>query len=165
MPPDAPSDEALLSAGRVGRAHGLDGSFHVTSPRPRLLALGIRTDLGEIVRRAGTDERPVVRLRGCDTREAAERLRGSVLRVALADAPALEPGEYWAHELEGCAVADGDRAVGTVRRMVELPSVEVLEVERPDGGELLVPLVGDAVRSIDTAARRIDVDLGFLGAD
>ena len=29
--------------------------------------------------------------------------------------------------------------------------------------ELLVPLVRDAIRSIDVAARRIDVDLGFLG--
>ena len=40
----------------MGRAHGLDGSFHVTSPRPRLLTLGMPTDLGEIVRRVGTDE-------------------------------------------------------------------------------------------------------------
>jgi 16S rRNA processing protein RimM len=123
------------------------------------------TDLGEIVRRDGTDERPVVRLRGCDTREAAERLHGRALRVALADAPALAPGEYWAHELEGCAVTDGERAVGTVRQMRELPSVEVLDVLREDGEELLVPMVGDAVRSIDIAARRIDIDLGFLGAD
>jgi 16S rRNA processing protein RimM len=40
--------------------------------------------------------------------------------------------------------------------------VDVLVVERADGGELLVPLVGDAVRSVDVDARRIDVDLGFL---
>ena len=46
------------------------------------------TDLGEIVRRAGTDEQPVVRLRGCETREAAEALHGQPLQVALADAPA-----------------------------------------------------------------------------
>ena len=157
--------ERFLEAGRVGRAHGLDGSFHVTGPRPRLLALGTRLELGEIVRRAGTDERPVVRVRGCDTREAAEALHGTVLRVALADAPALEPGEWWAHELEGLTVTDGDRAIGTVRRMVELPSVEALEVERPDGAELLVPMVSDAVRAVDIAGRRVDVDLEFLGED
>ena len=155
----------LLEAGRVGRAHGLDGSFHVTGPRPRLLTLGMPTDLGVIVRRAGTDERPLVRLEGCGTREAAEALHGRPLRVAVQDAPPLEPGEWWAHELEGLAVTDGDRAVGTVRRMLELPSVEVLEVERPDGSELLVPMVSDAVRSLDVAARRVDVDLGFLDAD
>ena len=49
--------------------------------------------------------------------------------------------------------------------MRELPSVEVLEVVRDDGEELLVPMVGDAIRSIDVQARRIDIDLGFLGAD
>jgi 16S rRNA processing protein RimM len=155
----------FLEAGRVGRAHGLDGSFHVTGPRPRLLTVGTPTDLGEIVRRAGTDEKPVVRLAGCDTREAAEALHGRPLQVALEHAPALEPGEWWAHELEGLAVTDGSKAVGTVRRMVELPSVEVLEVERTDGSELLVPMVGDAIRSLDVAERRVDVDLGFLGAD
>jgi 16S rRNA processing protein RimM len=157
--------ERFLEAGRVGRAHGRDGSFHVIAPRPRLLVLGTPTDAGEIVRRAGTDEKPVVRLRGCDSREAVERLHGTVLRVALADAPALDEGEYWAHQLEGLAVTDGERAIGIVREMRELPSVEVLEVVREDGGELLVPMVGDAIRAIDLQAGRIDVDLRFLGAD
>jgi 16S rRNA processing protein RimM len=157
--------ERFLEAGRVGRAHGRDGSFHVIAPRPRLLVLGTPTDAGEIVRRAGTDEKPVVRLRGCDSREAVERLHGTVLRVAIADAPALDEGEYWAHQLEGLAVTDGERAIGIVREMRELPSVEVLEVVREDGGELLVPMVGDAIRAIDLQAGRIDVDLRFLGAD
>ena len=34
-----------------------------------------------------------------------------------------------------------------------------------DGGELLVPLVRDAERSVDVEARRIDVDLRFLGEE
>jgi 16S rRNA processing protein RimM len=157
--------ERFLEAGRVGRAHGLDGSFHVTGPRPRLLTLGMPTDLGEIVRRVGTDEKPVVRLAGCETREAAEALHGRPLRVALEHAPKLEPGEWWAHELEGLTVTDGEREVGRVRRMLELPSVEVLEVECADGTELLVPMIGDAIRSLDVAGRRVDVDLGFLDAD
>jgi 16S rRNA processing protein RimM len=157
--------DRFLEAGRVGRAHGLDGSFHVTSPRPRLLTLGMPTDLGEIVRRVGTDERPVVRLQGCETREAAEALHGQPLLVALHDAPPLEPGEWWAHELEGLRVTDGEREVGTVRRMLELPSVEVLEVERADGSELLVPMVGDAIRELDVPGGRVDVELGFLDAD
>jgi len=155
----------FLEAGRVGRAHGLDGSFHVNGPRPRLLTLGMPTDLGAIVRRVGTDERPVIRLEGCDTREAAEALHGRPLLVSVHDAPPLEEGEWWAHELEGLAVTDGSKAVGTVRRMRELPSVEVLEVERPDGSELLVPMVGDAIRELDVAGRRVDIDLGFLDAD
>jgi 16S rRNA processing protein RimM len=48
--------------------------------------------------------------------------------------------------------------------MLSLPSCEVLEVTREDGdGDLLVPLVGDAVRDVDVDARTIDIDLQFLG--
>jgi 16S rRNA processing protein RimM len=50
-----------------------------------------------------------------------------------------------------------------VRRLLALPSCEVLEVERGGAPDLLVPLVRDAVRSVDVAARRIDVDSAFLG--
>ncbi len=32
-------------------------------------------------------------------------------------------------------------------------------------GELLVPLVGDAVRTVDIEHKQIDVDLRFLGAE
>jgi ribosomal 30S subunit maturation factor RimM len=38
----------------------------------------------------------------------------------------------------------------------------MLEVDRTGGGELLVPLVSDAVRDVDVPGRRIDVDLAFL---
>jgi 16S rRNA processing protein RimM len=147
----------------VGRPHGLDGSFHVVDASPDLPPEGgeviVRGIARKVVRRAGTDEQPILRLAGAMSREDAERLRGAELRAEVA----LGEDEFWATDLEGCAVVDGELAVGFVRRMTALPSCEVLEVDRPDGGELLVPLVRDAIRSIDVAARRIDVDLGFLG--
>lgn len=159
----------LLHAGRIGRPHGLDGSVHVTRPQPALLDAGRRLLVGdredEIVRRAGTDERPIVRLAGCTTRAEAEALRGVDLHVPRTEAPALEADEWWPEQLEGCVVHDGEREVGRVRRLLALPSCEVLEVARAEdaGGALLVPLIRDAVREVDVAARRIDVDLAFLG--
>jgi 16S rRNA processing protein RimM len=158
---------AALPAGRVGRAHGLDGSFYVTGPVPRLLVLGASITVdgrdAEIVRRAGTDRHPIVRLRGIAGRTAIEALRGAVLTVAEAQAPQLGEGEWWAHELAGCVVRDGTRRLGVVERMLELPSCEVLEVQPDQGGApLLVPMVRDAIREIDTAARAIEVNADFL---
>jgi ribosomal 30S subunit maturation factor RimM len=46
-----------------------------------------------------------------------------------------------------------------------MPTADVLEVEREREQPLLVPLVGEAVRSIDVEAGRVDVDSGFLDAD
>ncbi len=156
-----------MGAGRVGRAHGLDGSFYVTRPRARLLSLGVEVTVAgntvAIVRRAGTDQHPILRLEGIDSREAAEALRGSELTLDSGDVPRLAEGEWWAHELEGCAVLDGGRRVGTVKRMIELPSCEALEVLPVDGGApLLVPMVRDAIRGVDPAGRRIEVVASFL---
>ena len=164
------SSSDTLEAGRVGRPHGLDGSFHVTRPRADLLPAGAAVTVAgavrEIVRRSGTDQRPILRLEGCETREAAEALRGEALLVARDSVPALGEDEWWPEELEGCRVRDGDRTVGVVTGVRPLPSCEALEVAREDGGELLVPLVRDAVRSVDIERREIDVDMAFLeGAD
>jgi ribosomal 30S subunit maturation factor RimM len=54
----------------------------------------------------------------------------------------------------------GERDLGTVAALIALPSCEALELE----SGLLVPMVADAVKRIDVAARRIEVDAGFLGA-
>ena len=158
-----------LVAGRIGRPHGLDGSFHVTGPRPRLLGLGDAVRIGgadtEIERLSGTDERPILRLPIAQSREAIETLRGQDLLVPKAVAPPLEEDEWYASDLEGLRVLDGTMEVGFVTGLLALPSCEALEVSRPDGRELLVPLVRDAVRAIDLDARTVDVDLAFLGEE
>jgi 16S rRNA processing protein RimM len=89
-----------------------------------------------------------------------EAVRGEPLLVPNDELPPLAEGEYWPHQLEGCTVVDADREVGVVARMVALPSCEALEV-----GDRLIPLVADAVRHVDVEARRIDVDLRFLGEE
>jgi len=110
-----------------------------------------------LTRHDGTPEKPILRFDGCASREEAEALRGTELRVPESEAPPLQEGEFWARDLAGCRVTDGEREVGVVERMIALPSCEALEV-----GDRLIPLVRDAIRSIDLPGRRIDVDLGFV---
>jgi 16S rRNA processing protein RimM len=110
-----------------------------------------------LTRRAGTPQKPILRVEGTTTRDGAEALRGSELRIPEDEAPPLQEGEFWARDLQGCIVTDGEREVGVVERMVALPSCEALEV-----GDRLIPMVRDAIRSVDLEARRIDVDLGFV---
>jgi 16S rRNA processing protein RimM len=147
-----------MPAGRVGRPHGLDGSFHVTRPGTFADGATVWVDGAPrtIERLAGTSDKPIMRLTGCTTREHAEALRG--LSLELPTDESLAEDEFWASDLAGCLVVDGSREVGVVARMIALPSCEALEV-----GDLLIPMVRDAIRSIDVEARRIDVDMGFVG--
>jgi len=139
----------LVTAGRVGRPHGLDGSFWVEDARHDLPA-GMQIQLAgaahTIERRAGTESRPLVRLSGV---EDSRPLRGELLLVDVS----LAQDEWLAGELVGCEVADR----GRVRRVLDGPSCSVLELE--DG--TLVPFVSDAIRSVGEG--QIELREDFLG--
>ncbi len=158
-----------LRAGRIGRPHGMDGSFYVAEPNLVLLAQGQRLLVGEreviVNQRRGTDERPIVRLDEFGDRTAVDAVRDQPLLARRDHAPELPEGEWWAEDLEGCTVLSDGREIGIVKRLIGLPSCEALEVERLDGGqELLVPLVWDAVPEVDVDRREIQIDLAFLDA-
>jgi 16S rRNA processing protein RimM len=140
----------LVTAGRVGKAHGRDGSFYVEGAEHPLhegtgLTLGARAHT--IERRAGTDERPLIRLSGLDD---PRPLRGEPLLVEAE----LAAGEWLAADLVRCEVP----GLGRVRRVLDGPSCDVLELD--DG--TLVPFVSDAIETVDLEAGQIRVYRGFL---
>jgi 16S rRNA processing protein RimM len=141
----------LVTAGRVGKPHGLDGSFYVEGPQ-HALPEGCTVTLGsrpyEVERRAGTDRRPLIRLRGV---EDPRPLRGETLLVE----DELGEGEWLASDLVGLAVP----GMGQVERLIDGPSCSVLELE--DG--TLIPLISDAIERVDLEAREIHVNREFLG--
>ncbi len=148
--------------GRVGAVHGRDGSFWVEgaveaahealAPGGEVVVAGRRA---RVERRAGTSERPLLRIAGVETRAEAAARRGEAVLVDEALAP-LGPGEWLVEDLVGARV----EGLGEVRRVLAGPSCDLLEVGE---GRLLIPLVSDAVRSIDPGARVIDVNRAFLG--
>jgi 16S rRNA processing protein RimM len=139
----------LVTVGRVGKPHGHDGSFYVESAS-QPLARGQIVTVGSseyvVARRAGTDDRPLIRLEGVDDPRA---LRGEPL---LADAELAED-EWLAGDLVGRAVAGH----GEVVRVLDGPSCSVLELS--DG--TLVPFVRDAVHAV--GAGQIEINEDFLG--
>jgi 16S rRNA processing protein RimM len=142
----------LVTAGRVGRAHGRDGSFYVDEPRVDF-ELGSIVQLAgqdhEVIRRAGTDDRPLIKLDGLDDPALA---RGEILLVD----EELEEDEYLVADLLECEVP----GLGRVQRVLDAPSCTLLEVG--DEGHL-VPLIGDAVKLVDLERKIIEVDHDFLG--
>ena len=138
---------------RVGKPHGLDGSFYVDGP----LELGATVDIAgeryEVVGRKGTDSRPIIRLAGVDDRDAAQALRGQRINPGN-EQRATGNDEWLIDDLIGCRI----EGIGEVTGVLEGISCDVLEA----GGEL-IPLVTDAVKRIDVENRVIEVDREFLG--
>lgn len=162
-----PDAVPMYALGRIGKAHSLDGSFAVTRPKGELLQQGtVVTVAGverEIVRRSGTDAKPILRLAGIEGIDAAEAARGTDILIPRASLPQLGEDEFWPDDLVGLPVRarTGER-VGEIAEVLVMPSVDVLRVVRPGAPELLVPLHRDAVPVFDVAARDVAIDLVFL---
>ena len=138
-----------MTAGRVGKPHGRDGSFYVEGAchaLPLDATLLVGNSPHTVIRRAGTDDRPLIRLSGVDDPGA---VRGELL---LVDEP-LGNEEWLASDLLHCAVPGHGRVV----QVLDGPSCSVLELE--DGK--LVPFVSDAIRSVRPG--EIVVNDDFLG--
>jgi 16S rRNA processing protein RimM len=156
------TEDELVVVGRVGKPHGVDGSFFVegASAAPERFAKGatllVDGEPAEVdVSKRGAGGRVVIRL-------DRPVQRGATLAIPRADLP--EPGEdtYYVFQLVGLAVEEeGGRPLGTVIEVDNGPANDALVL---DGG-LLLPLVDACVLEIDLERGRIVVARGFADAD
>jgi 16S rRNA processing protein RimM len=149
--------EELVPVGRVGKPHGLDGSFFVegASEHGERFAVGaslfVDGEAATVEASKTARNRPVIRL---DRRPE----RGATLAVPSAELPTPEEGSYYVFQLVGMAVVEEEgRELGRVAEVSPYPANDVLEL---DSG-LALPLVEDCVREVDLEARRIVVATGF----
>ena len=151
-----------MTVGRVGRPHGVDGSFFVEggSDAPERFARGavllVDGEPAEIVAsKRGAGGRPVIKL---------ERpvSRGATLAVRRDELPEPEEDTYYVFQLVGLVVEEeGGRPLGTVTDVDNGPANDTLEL---DSG-LLLPLVDVCVLEVDLDAGRVLVARGFADAD
>ena len=159
-------EEPTVVVGVVTGVHGLRGEVSIQnrSDNPDRWAEGasvLREDGAALTiessRRHG--RRLLVRFAGVDDRSAAEKLRGVVLVVPESWLPALETGEWWAHQLEGCEVRTrAGRVLGTVREVIANPANDLWVAVDEDGRETLVPALADVLVDVDVDARTIVVE-------
>jgi 16S rRNA processing protein RimM len=141
-----------VEIGRVGRPHGIDGSFFVEQPSQdaRWWKTGASFLAGgttvEVVAHRTSSGRPVIKVE-----PPVER--GTVLEVERKQLPPTGDDEYYALDV----AEESGRALGTVKAVTPGVANDVLEL---DTGVLL-PMVEDCVQQIDLEHRRIVVAEGF----
>ncbi|MEY3806125.1 MAG: ribosome maturation factor RimM [Actinomycetota bacterium] len=129
--------------GRIGKPHGVRGDVFVTftSDVEQRHAVGSQLWLtddasGEplvVVASRAQKDRYVVHFKGCDDRDAAERLTNKYLYAPPVD----DSSALWVHELIGSDVVDesGTRW-GTCTGVVQNPAHDILEIDN----SVLVPM-------------------------
>jgi 16S rRNA processing protein RimM len=147
----------VVGVGRVGRPHGLDGSFFVEAASEdagRFVAgatLWVDGEPAQVVGVKRSGGRPVLRLD-----RSVER--GARLEVPREELPPPEEGSYYVYELVGLAVVEeGGRDLGRVKDVLPGVANDVLQLE--DG--TLLPMAETCVREIDVEAGTIVVSEGF----
>ena len=170
----AAMSQPLTVMGEIVAVHGIRGAVKIyshTDPLDNLL------DYSGWVLRHGADQQAVevvsgrlqgrvliVQLKGVNDRNQALELVGREVCVPSASLPALEPGEYYWHQLQGLQVVTlGGELLGVVDHLLETGANDVLVVKPCTGSldqrERLLPYVPDEfIRDIDLAAGCMQVD-------
>jgi 16S rRNA processing protein RimM len=154
---NAPEDTVVV--GRVGKSHGLDGSFVVEGASESAERFQVGAELivegepAKVVASKQARGRPVIRL---DRRVA----RGAALEVSRDRLGPVGDDEYYVFQLVGLRVEDeGGDTLGTVTDVAPGVANDVLEL---DTG-LALPMVEDCIREVDLAGGRIVIAPGFSG--
>jgi 16S rRNA processing protein RimM len=149
----------LVRVGRVGRPHGLDGAFVVElasedesrfAPGAELVVAGERAVV-VLSRQVGRGKRAIKLDRRVE--------RGADLELPRDALPRPDPGNFYVFQLIGLSVEDASGAArGTVVDVVPGAANDNLELD--DG--TLVPLIADAIVTIDLEAGLVVVNPSFI---
>ena len=169
-PSSAGPPDDLRVVGRVVKAHGLRGELVVepsTDQADQRFAPGTVLAISGVPARSSLtitaarwhSGRLLVTAAEVSDRDTAEALRRGVLRAEASDADIADDDEFHDHQLEGlrAELVDGS-VVGTVTSVLHGAGGELLVVEPPEGGELLVPFVAAIVPTVDLAGGRLVLD-------
>jgi 16S rRNA processing protein RimM len=168
-------DENWIVVGRILRERGRIGEVtaEIYSSQPGreeklkdvVLSLGGLKRPTQVERLWYHNGRPVFKFVGIDSISDAEVWRGADLLVPETERARPEQGEYSHAELIGCEVRTfaGEQPPGALQGVVrgidEYGGQTLLRVEKPGGGEILIPFVKAICREIDIARKIIRAEL------
>ena len=161
----------MIRVGQVVGAFGIAGAVKVRSLTdfPDRFAPGSELTMGGVGHRVEWSRQQatglVVKLAGVDDRTAAQAQRLRYLEVPEDSLRPLPDGRWYHHQLVGLAVrSESGCDLGTLTEVVEPPANDVW-VARRGGDELLIPVIPDAVLSVDVGAGTVTVADWLLDAE
>jgi 16S rRNA processing protein RimM len=171
----ATGEPEYLVVGLLRRAHGLRGEMlmEVITDFPERLQTNVPVFLGQQHRAAVIESGRalgrgmLVKLRGIETSDAADALRGQQVFVTSEGRAPLQGGQYYHHQLLGSNVVDEhDHPLGRLIEILQTGANDVYVVEQAGGKELLLPAITSVILDVDVEQRLMRVRLpAVLGQD
>ncbi|NUM56218.1 MAG: hypothetical protein HUU46_21475 [Candidatus Hydrogenedentes bacterium] len=92
------------------------------------------------------------------SRDAVANMKGATVDTERRRTESVAPAELDAADWIGLNVVGADRArIGVITGCIESPAHDILEIETPDGRQVLLPAIEQTVESIDLETRTVTV--------
>ena len=102
----------------------------------------------------------LIKLKGIDTVEEAEKLRDGYLQVDRKDEEPLEEGTYYIVDMIGLEVyTDDGNILGKLEDIYNTGSNDIYVVKNEQGKQILLPAISEVIQKIDMENKKIIVHL------
>jgi len=156
----------MLLVARVSKTHGLAGELKIWPLCDSAVYLAqfheytIKGKTYKVISSREHKKMLLVKLEGVTSIECAMSLINNDVYVNEESARAALPeGRHYIKDLIGCEVITGaGELIGTLCDVLNLPAQDVYVIDTPRG-TAMIPVVDEFVKSVDTTAKKIVVDV------
>ncbi len=147
-----------MELGKIVNTFGLKGELKVypyVDYIPKVKKVYIKDNLMEIERARNQKNILIIKLKGIDSIDEAEKLKNTSIEMDRKDAPKLPKGTYYINDLIGFDVyTDENEFLGKLDDIFNTGANDVYQV-----GKILLPAINDVIKQIDTDNKKIIVHL------
>ncbi len=162
--------EDLLRVGVISSTHGIRGEvkvFPTTDDNNRFKLLKeVILDTGKehITLKIETvrffKQMVILKFKGIDNINDIEKYKGKDLLVTRENAVPLADNEYFIYDIiDSQVVLEDGSSIGTLVEVLTTGANDVYVVKSQEGKELLLPVIDDCVKQIDTENKKVTVHL------
>lgn len=162
--------EDMLRVGVIANTHGIKGEVKVyptTDDADRFKLLKhVILDTGkerrelEITSVRYFKQMVILKFKGIDSINDIEKYKGKDLLISRENAVPLEEDEYFIYDIIGARVVTEEGAeIGELAEVLTTGANDVYVVRTKEAKELLLPVIRDCVKSVDTEQKLVTVHL------
>lgn len=155
--------------GHISNTHGLKGEMKVrpfTENKKRYeelkkILINIKDEYREYEVESVRYQKDVVllKLKGVDDIDAAEKLKNHYISIQREDAKKLQNNEYFIADLIGSEIFESEVLIGVLDDIFTAGASDVYVIKRKGKKDLLLPALKSIIKKVDVENKRIDVEI------